>query len=660
MKKSNVILALTMFLVLSSFAAAFSLQDVGSFFGISVNTGNAATTGVSIYDRYAGLFDFLIFTTLFVAIAHIAFSKVFGDDFKKAGAGNAIKALTLVVGAALSIAALKAGLSVSFFIPFVKNLIFFIIMVTLYFLFVRMGMKSKILAWIFAVIVTILLFNVTSILLSNKSGGLPSFGGIGGLPDLGGTTKVITESTNSAGNWFSRIFSSGAGKSGATGTAETQNTQNETQKNAMNAYLEQLKQQAVIECNVQITEKDTYQDVYKKLKASDQTFENNYKSMKEIGAQEKITDEQYMARCRELETLFSNALNNNTITTVVNQDTGKSFTPEEVNGNIKGLAYSIRKECEMAKIENTDTYGTMLIKLNKALSDYRNSVASGRKTSVGPNEFYVPDQSFANVGQCEEYESELNTMLLASPGYTNEVVAFEQVKEPKVDDKKTASGNPAINDAISKSGCKVNIPKGATDEQIYQIYVNEIINIDKYFNEYPNEKNAVNLKIREECVKARDGIGQILGKTSAGNKPTTPTDSTSTKPTLPDSIKTDPNPVDSSKTNPSDSTKTSADSSNVDTTLQDSSKTDPNPVDSSKTNPSDSTNTEQKDSTNVNPSDSTNTNQNSAGKQCITAENEAYVMSLSISKRMSILSEFQNLYPDQKNTCPGSVDPKFK
>jgi len=87
MKKSNVILALTMFLVLSSFAAAFSLQDVGSFFGISVNTGNAATTGVSIYDRYAGLFDFLIFTTLFVAIAHIAFSKVFGDDFKKAGAG---------------------------------------------------------------------------------------------------------------------------------------------------------------------------------------------------------------------------------------------------------------------------------------------------------------------------------------------------------------------------------------------------------------------------------------------------------------------------------------------------------------------------------------------------------------------------------------------
>ena len=84
-------------------------------------------------------------------------------------------------------------------------------------------------------------------------------------------------------------------------------------------------------------------------------------------------------------------------------------------------------------------------------------------------------------------------------------------------------------------------------------------------------------------------------------------------------------PVKTDKTN---------DNKNV---LSDSSKTNQGSIDSAKTN----------------PPDSTNTNQQTAGKPCITSDNEAFVMGLSIKKRMGILTDFQNMYPDQKDSCPG-------
>src|SRR3972149_2432012 len=171
------------------------LEDLGNLVGIRVEgTDATSSTGLPIYDKYAQFFDFLIFTGIFVAIVYIGLSKFWGEDIKQGGAGRAVRALAIIVGAAMAIAVIRAGLSVSFFIPFAKNLLFFLVIIALYFLFQRMGIKSKFLSLILAVIVAVILFNVGSIFFTGKKLSLPSFGKeTFKVPDFGGPTIVSSK-----------------------------------------------------------------------------------------------------------------------------------------------------------------------------------------------------------------------------------------------------------------------------------------------------------------------------------------------------------------------------------------------------------------------------------------------------------------------------------
>src|SRR3989338_355533 len=109
--------------------ASFGRSALGKLSGQSnpKSAGNDPIQGtgklVDFYNRNQSLIDFFIMFALFCSIALIGLKKTgFGES-----GGNAMKGLAIAVGAALAIAALKAGYSPSFFVPFVKNFLFLII-----------------------------------------------------------------------------------------------------------------------------------------------------------------------------------------------------------------------------------------------------------------------------------------------------------------------------------------------------------------------------------------------------------------------------------------------------------------------------------------------------------------------------------------------------
>lgn len=127
-----------------------------NWFNSNINTGLA---NIPFYDRNAQFIDFAIFLILFTSITMIGLKKGFAGG-KETETQNAVKALAMIIGLAMTLAALKAGLSVTFFIPFVANTLFFIMIIIVFFLLLRMGMdKHKIMAFILAIVITYLLFN---------------------------------------------------------------------------------------------------------------------------------------------------------------------------------------------------------------------------------------------------------------------------------------------------------------------------------------------------------------------------------------------------------------------------------------------------------------------------------------------------------------------
>ncbi len=109
-------------------------------------------TGMAWYDNNAAVIDFFIFFLLFLGSAALGLKKQMKEG------GGAAKGIAIALAAALAIAAMRAGMGVSFFIPFVKNLVVFGVVIAVFFVYNRLfGMKA---GWSFALAVptTLLLF----------------------------------------------------------------------------------------------------------------------------------------------------------------------------------------------------------------------------------------------------------------------------------------------------------------------------------------------------------------------------------------------------------------------------------------------------------------------------------------------------------------------
>ncbi len=417
-KQTKILIILAMFLVLAVPVFALSLSDLG----IGIATDNVASTSVNIYDTYAQLIDFLLFLSLFVAIAHIAFKKWFGEDFKNAGAGNAVRALAVVVGTALAIAALKAGLSVTFFIPFVKNLIFFLVMVVIYFLLQRMGVKSKVFSWILAVIITFLLFYVSDVFFNSNKLGVPSFGKFGGLPDLGGPTKVtkiISGATNSVGDFFSGLF-------GSSGNKKTQvNNTKDIINSKINETLKIYQRRAIVECNALINlSKDSFEQSLAILKNTNKIYENQYNT-RNINSNLVIAGQQsFLAKCRQLEKEFESLLTTGTLPT-----DQLNLTDEQALIELKNVAFKIRDDCKFIDIKKDDTYSQLMVKLSTELSKKRTIAANAASGELNTNNIQTSLENYDSLISCEEHLTELDKLLIESPKYTDYVVGFEQKAE---------------------------------------------------------------------------------------------------------------------------------------------------------------------------------------------------------------------------------------
>ncbi|MBI2135554.1 hypothetical protein HYU06_00610 [Candidatus Woesearchaeota archaeon] len=122
----------------------------------------------SRYEKNLKIWDFLLFSTIFNIIAWIGLVKAFPDN--KAAAFI----LALVIGVALGLGAVKGNLTVKFFVPFVKNILFFIVMGIIFFVLIKFDM-NKFLAFILALVITFVAFNVLGLFGAVDTGGL--FGG---------------------------------------------------------------------------------------------------------------------------------------------------------------------------------------------------------------------------------------------------------------------------------------------------------------------------------------------------------------------------------------------------------------------------------------------------------------------------------------------------
>ena len=157
-------------LLLSSFILVYAqdeeIQQIQTSRGVSVSIRRwfssikSSDTGIQLYDNNKTLIDFAIFFTIFLAISILSLNRFLGAAGK-----NAMIALSLALSTALALAAIKAGMSITFFIPFVKNAIFFIMFILIFLLFRRMGMNSIFWNILLSLILTYLLFNVGNIIL---------------------------------------------------------------------------------------------------------------------------------------------------------------------------------------------------------------------------------------------------------------------------------------------------------------------------------------------------------------------------------------------------------------------------------------------------------------------------------------------------------------
>ena len=122
----------------------------------------------SRYEKNPKIWDFLLFSTIFNIIAWIGLVKAFPDN------KVAAYILALVIGIALGLGAVKGELTVKFFVPFVKNIFFFIVMGIIFFVLIKFEM-NKFLAFILALVITFVAFNVLGLF------GAIDTDGIGGI-----------------------------------------------------------------------------------------------------------------------------------------------------------------------------------------------------------------------------------------------------------------------------------------------------------------------------------------------------------------------------------------------------------------------------------------------------------------------------------------------
>ncbi|ENO12064.1 hypothetical protein MBGDC06_00102, partial [Thermoplasmatales archaeon SCGC AB-539-C06] len=168
--KKAVFAVVFLVLLLSSFVLVYAqeeeVQQIQTSQGVSISIRKwfssikSADTGIQLYDNNKTLIDFAIFFTMFLAISILSLSRFLG-----AGGKNPMIALSLALSTALALAAIKAGMSITFFIPFVKNAMFFIMFILIFLLFKKMGMDGIFWNILLSLILTYLLFNVGNIIL---------------------------------------------------------------------------------------------------------------------------------------------------------------------------------------------------------------------------------------------------------------------------------------------------------------------------------------------------------------------------------------------------------------------------------------------------------------------------------------------------------------
>jgi len=173
-RKIMAMLVLLVFVVsIAAFSADVSAASPEGLFakiGYWIEKGFAKLTGKEFmtrqqlpwYEKYAQFFDFIIFLVLFTSLSTIGLKKFGGKSWGESGAGNAVISLSIIMGLAMAIAAVKAGLSVTFFIPFVKNMLYFLVLMLVYFVLIKLFMdKHKFLAFLLAIAIVTFSFWMT-------------------------------------------------------------------------------------------------------------------------------------------------------------------------------------------------------------------------------------------------------------------------------------------------------------------------------------------------------------------------------------------------------------------------------------------------------------------------------------------------------------------
>ncbi len=119
----------------------------------------------SRYEKNPKIWDFLLFSTIFNIIAWLGLVKAFPDN------KVAAYILALVIGVALGLGAVKGDLTVKFFVPFVKNIFFFIVFGIILFVLIKFDM-NKFLAFILALVITFVAFNVLGLFGAIEADGI--------------------------------------------------------------------------------------------------------------------------------------------------------------------------------------------------------------------------------------------------------------------------------------------------------------------------------------------------------------------------------------------------------------------------------------------------------------------------------------------------------
>ncbi|MEK6901008.1 MAG: PAN domain-containing protein [Nanoarchaeota archaeon] len=169
MNKQTIMICMVLFLLIvpSVIAAPFDF----------LNNIRGGSTGFGAYDRHKDILDFGIFFILFLAVTWLSIRSFYSEKEQR----NPALAIAIVVAIALAIAALKAGLSPSFAGPFMKYVLFFLGVVLLYLIFVKLfhveTAGGRILVFILALLLLWLLFNLANFSFERSRIDLPSGGG---------------------------------------------------------------------------------------------------------------------------------------------------------------------------------------------------------------------------------------------------------------------------------------------------------------------------------------------------------------------------------------------------------------------------------------------------------------------------------------------------